>query len=146
FAMALGMGSPLLVVGTSAGRWLPKAGAWMDAVKRLFGVMMLALAAWMLTRIVPPRAVLALFLIPALAGCIVLAGLASTRTARAPLRIGAMIAAAAAGAYTLLLLIGTGLGADNPLAPLARPTAELAFMNVSSVAELDRDVQQASAQ
>jgi thiol:disulfide interchange protein DsbD len=52
FAMSLGMGAPLLVVGASAGRLLPRAGAWMDAVKQLFGVMMLAVAAWMLSRIV----------------------------------------------------------------------------------------------
>ncbi|HXI96880.1 MAG TPA: protein-disulfide reductase DsbD, partial [Candidatus Acidoferrum sp.] len=44
FAMSLGMGTPLLVVGASAGKLLPKAGAWMELVKRLFGVMMLAVA------------------------------------------------------------------------------------------------------
>ena len=53
FAMSLGMGAPLLVVGASAGKLLPKAGPWMDTVKQLFGVMMLAVAAWMLTRVVP---------------------------------------------------------------------------------------------
>lgn len=54
FAMALGMGVPLMAWGTSAGRWLPRAGAWMDAVKAVFGVGLLALAVWMLERIVPP--------------------------------------------------------------------------------------------
>ena len=53
FVMSLGMGAPLLVVGSSAGRWLPKAGLWMDTVKQAFGVLMLAVAAWVLTRIVP---------------------------------------------------------------------------------------------
>src|SRR5205807_2563002 len=53
FAMSIGMGTPLLVVGASAGRLLPKAGPWMELVKKLFGVMMLAVAAWMLVRIVP---------------------------------------------------------------------------------------------
>src|ERR1700683_1867183 len=52
FAMSLGMGVALLVVGSSAGRWLPRAGPWMDAVKRLFGVLMLAMAAWMVVRVV----------------------------------------------------------------------------------------------
>jgi thiol:disulfide interchange protein len=65
FAMGLGMGAPLLVVGSSAGRWLPRAGAWMDSVKRLFGALMLALAAWMLDRIVPARWSLLLFALPA---------------------------------------------------------------------------------
>ena len=71
FAMSLGMGAPLLVVGSSAGRWLPRAGPWMDAVKRLFGVLMLAMAAWMLARIVPPRFALLLFAVPALAAAVV---------------------------------------------------------------------------
>ena len=55
FALSLGMGAPLLVVGASAGELLPRAGAWMDTVKNLFGVLMLGVAAWMLARIVPER-------------------------------------------------------------------------------------------
>jgi len=45
FVMSLGMGTPLLLVGASAGKLLPKAGPWMDLIKKLFGVMMLAVAA-----------------------------------------------------------------------------------------------------
>lgn len=48
FAMALGMGAPLLLIGTSAGVLLPRAGAWMEAVKQFFGVMLLALAIWII--------------------------------------------------------------------------------------------------
>jgi thiol:disulfide interchange protein DsbD len=51
FALALGMGAPLVVFGMSAGKLLPRAGAWMDAVKAVFGVSFLALAIWMLSRI-----------------------------------------------------------------------------------------------
>jgi thiol:disulfide interchange protein DsbD len=51
FALALGMGAPLVVFGTSAGKVLPRAGAWMDAVKAVFGVTFLGLAIWMLSRI-----------------------------------------------------------------------------------------------
>lgn len=77
FVMSLGMGVPLLVVGTSAGRWLPKAGAWMDAVKQVFGVMMLGLAAWFLTRIVPAGFDLLLVAVPVFAASIVLWGIAA---------------------------------------------------------------------
>jgi len=51
FALALGMGAPLIVFGASAGKLLPRAGAWMDAVKGVFGVTFLGLAIWMLSRI-----------------------------------------------------------------------------------------------
>ena len=53
FALGLGMGVPLLIIGTSAGKILPRAGAWMDNVKAGFGIMMLALGIWMLERILP---------------------------------------------------------------------------------------------
>ncbi len=51
FSLALGMGAPLVVFGASAGKLLPRAGAWMDAVKAVFGVTFLGLAIWMLSRI-----------------------------------------------------------------------------------------------
>ena len=46
-SIALGMGTPLLLVGASAGALLPRAGAWMETIKNLFGVMFLAVAAWL---------------------------------------------------------------------------------------------------
>ena len=88
FAMSLGMGAPLLVVGSSAGRWMPRAGAWMDSVKRLFGALMLALAAWMLARIVPARWTLLLFAVPAIAAAIVLWGFVPLAHARRAIRDG----------------------------------------------------------
>ena len=51
FAMSMGMGAPLILFGVSAGKLVPRAGAWMDAVKAVFGVGMLAVAIWMLERI-----------------------------------------------------------------------------------------------
>ena len=53
FVLALGMGAPLLLIGTSAGALLPKAGAWMEAVKRFFGVIMLAMAIWIVSPVIP---------------------------------------------------------------------------------------------
>ncbi|PHS25085.1 MAG: cytochrome C biogenesis protein [Methylophaga sp.] len=53
FALSMGMGIPLLIIGTSAGSLLPKAGSWMNNIKAIFGVLMLALAIWMLERIIP---------------------------------------------------------------------------------------------
>ena len=53
FALGLGMGVPLMLVGTSAGKLLPHAGLWMDKVKAVFGVVMLAFAIWLLERFLP---------------------------------------------------------------------------------------------
>lgn len=58
FALSMGMGAPLLLIGTSAGRLLPKAGAWMEAVKAVFGVMLLAVAIWLLERILPIQVIM----------------------------------------------------------------------------------------
>ena len=70
FVMALGMGVPLLVVGLSAGTLLPRAGAWMEAVKKGFGVLLLATAVWLVSPVIPPVAQMlawaALLIIPAI--------------------------------------------------------------------------------
>lgn len=52
FVLALGMGVPLLLIGVSAGTLLPKAGAWMDAVKKFFGVLMIAVAIWLISPLI----------------------------------------------------------------------------------------------
>lgn len=53
FVMSLGMGVPLIIIGTSAGKLMPRAGVWMDTVKAVFGVSMLAVAIWMMERVLP---------------------------------------------------------------------------------------------
>lgn len=61
FAMSIGMGIPLLIIGTSAGSLLPRAGDWMENIKAVFGVLLVALAIWMLSRVIPPSLTLALW-------------------------------------------------------------------------------------
>ena len=61
FALGMGMGVPLIVAGASAGKLLPKAGAWMNAVKAVFGVMLLAVAIYLLERVVPEAVALLLW-------------------------------------------------------------------------------------
>ncbi|MGY6630416.1 MAG: protein-disulfide reductase DsbD [Wenzhouxiangella sp.] len=75
FSMAIGMGIPLVIWGTSAGRLLPRAGAWMNAVKAVFGVGLLALAIWMLERVVPPAVTMLLWGSLALASAVYLGAL-----------------------------------------------------------------------
>ena len=145
FAMSLGMGTPLLIVGASAGKLLPKAGAWMDFVKKLFGVMMLAVAAWMLARIVPDRVALLLWAVPALT----LAWLLSfeLRTRSAALWV-LRVAGLAAGLYGVALAAGSALGGTDPLSPIpafAHQAHELPFRQIRTVADLEHAVQEASA-
>ena len=61
FSLSMGMGAPLLAIGASAGKILPRAGVWMDAVKAVFGVLLLALAIWLLERVAPIAATMALW-------------------------------------------------------------------------------------
>lgn len=137
FAMGIGMGTPLLAVGASAGRLLPKAGAWMDIVKRLFGALMLAVAAWMLVRIVPARYALLLWAVPAAAAAVVLwSGAARLRGGR----LAARLAASVAGLYVVALLAGVAVGGTDPLAPWSAARHEPAFLTIKSVADLDREV------
>jgi thiol:disulfide interchange protein DsbD len=145
FALSLGMGAPLLVVGASQGKLLPKAGAWMDTIKHLFGVMMLCVAAWMLSRVTPPRVVPLLWAIPA-AICAGVLWRGSRYIREMPLLV--RTAAVAAGAYALLLVVGSGLGATDPLQPLPMFSShrdELAFRTIKSTDDLDREVAQAQA-
>jgi thiol:disulfide interchange protein DsbD len=143
FAMSLGMGTPLLVVGASAGKLLPRAGAWMDTVKQLFGVLMLAVAAWMLTRIVSERWTLVLWAVPALVGALVLWRM---RPAHVPSRMLARAAGVLAGLYGVALLAGAATGGSDPLEPLpalASSHESLPFTKIKSLADLNAQVAQA---
>ena len=148
FAMSLGMGTPLLVIGTSAGKLLPKAGPWMDTIKQLFGAMMLGVAAWMLARLVNDRYALLLYAVPLVAAFVVLWRVRGGGGAR----LLGRAAAAAAGVYAVLLGVGAARGATDPLRPLSLPApaqaqaSEASFVRVGSLAELDRAVTAASAQ
>ncbi len=61
FALSIGMGVPLILFGVSAGKLIPRAGPWMDAIKAVFGVSLLALAIWMLERIIQGPVILLLW-------------------------------------------------------------------------------------
>ena len=144
FALSVGMGTPLLALGASAGRLLPKTGPWMDTVKRLFGAMMLGVAVWMLSRLLPARITLALWAVPALAAAWALVSDArrTSPSGRWPLRLGGALA----GVYALAVMTGAALGGSNPLEPfpaLRRPSPALHFTAIHSVADLDQDVARA---
>ena len=133
FSMAVGMSIPLLLVGLSAGTLLPRAGPWMEQVKRLFGVLMLAMAVWMVTPVIPGTvAMLGWSLVGAGAGLWFLLGKRAGPVFRV---IGAVLLAAG-----LLQFAGLATGGRDPLAPLAHlgnGQPQLHFQTVRSNAELD---------
>jgi len=115
-ALGLGMGLPLLVIGSSGGHLLPKAGAWMNGVKAVFGVGLLAVAVWLLERVVPASVTLALWAALAIGSGVYLGALDFSP------RQGWQQLWKAGGAfsfiYGVLLLIGAASGAEDPLKPL----------------------------
>ena len=144
FAMALGMGVPLIVVGVSEGALLPKAGAWMNGVKRFFGVLLLAVALWIVSPVIPAA-------LQMLAWAALLIGSGIFLRAIDPLPAAASgwwrlwktagIALLAAG---LALLVGALAGSRDPLRPLAGlasrgapAAAPLPWMRVASLGELE---------
>ena len=135
FAMALGMGVPLLVIGASAGALLPRAGGWMESVKRFFGVLMLATALWMVSPVVPAWVFVTGWAALGIAyGAYLLWSKRGHWLARA---FG--LAFAALG---LLQLLNVATGGRDPLAPLShlggvKAAAHTDFVRVRSVAELD---------
>jgi thiol:disulfide interchange protein DsbD len=135
FAMAIGMGVPLLLVGASAGSLLPRAGAWMDAVKRFFGVLMLAMAIWLVSPVLPAALQMVLW-----AALLLGYGFYLMRPAR---HWAATAAGAAFAVLGVLQLIGLATGGRDALAPLAHLNADAAqvqrlrFTRVKTVAQLD---------
>ncbi len=145
FAMALGMGVPLVAVGVSEGALLPKAGAWMAGVKQFFGVLLLAVALWIVSPVLPQPVVMAGWAALLIGSAMFLRAIDSL-PADAP---GAARLAKGAGVMALVagvaLLVGALAGSRDPLRPLAglvgatapAAVAPVKFTRVASGAELD---------
>lgn len=158
FTLGLGMGLPLLVIGTSAGRLLPRAGAWMDTTKAIFGIMMLGLAIWMLDRIVPPEVTMALTGILLVSSGIYMGALEKTddeaggwgRFWKSLGLImlfygGMMLFGVAAGSKNLLQPLKGVFGGGTAVAATAQP-GSLAFQRIKGMEGLQQALAQAKAQ
>jgi thiol:disulfide interchange protein DsbD len=160
FAMSLGMGAPLLLVGASAGELLPRAGAWMDTVKQVFGIMMLGVAIWMLGRILPGPVTLALW-----AALAFVTGYWLLMLGDRDMNKGSTVVRRGLGAlaaiYGVLMLVGALSGRSDPLQPLAGVVGTPAgtsgataagavqagahFRRIKSLADLDAAIATANA-
>ncbi len=153
FAMALGIGVPLMLVGTSAGALLPRAGGWMDAVKKVFGVLLLGVAIWLVSPVMPVTATMLL-----IGGLLVMCAI--YLSAIDPLPQGASgILRFGKGAGVLSLIAGTAMlvgalsGSRDIMQPLggfkmanaATPSnKQLNFTRVANVAELESHLRSAA--
>ncbi|MCW9013610.1 MAG: protein-disulfide reductase DsbD [Gammaproteobacteria bacterium] len=156
FALSMGMGAPLVAIGTSAGKLLPRAGAWMDAVKAVFGVMMLGVAIWMLERILPESITLMLWAILLIASSIymgALEGLKAESTGWTKFWKGMGLVLFI---YGILLMIGSAAGSKDMMQPLkglaatsSHGTAQaehLNFKNIKGIAGLNKALDAAKAE
>ena len=148
FAMSLGMGVPLILVGVFEGAFLPKSGRWMTSVKHFFGVLLLAVAIWIVSPVLPVAAQM-------LAWAALLIGSAMVLRAIDPLPPEANnYARLWKGVGFLALLVGAALaigalaGSRDVLRPLAgiaaggeRGTAKAEFVRIASLAELEAKLQ-----
>lgn len=146
FAMSMGMGVPLLLLGTSAGKLLPRAGAWMDTVKAVFGVMLLGVAIWMAGRVMPDWVTLSLWATLFIISAVYMGALEATRDKSSwhklwkGLGLGLLI-------YGIILVIGVAGGSRDLLQPLkvfqgggsgvAAQETKLNFEMIDSLEELN---------
>jgi thiol:disulfide interchange protein DsbD len=155
FALSLGMGAPLIAIGTSAGKLLPRAGSWMDAVKAVFGVALLGVAIVMLERILPPDVAMLLWGILFIVSAIYMGALRHLEIEASGWQklwkgLGVVFLV-----YGALMLVGAAAGGKDTLQPLrgiaiagggSQAHNELRFTRIKSVDDLQREVAAASAQ
>lgn len=159
-ALGLGMGAPLVLIGTLGSQLLPRPGAWMTRVKALFGFVLLGMAIWFVARILSDAIVLGLWGALGLGGAISLVALARDNDPNGDrpggvLRQVATASAAIIGLWSTLILIGAAGGARNPWQPLsvyvpsgvataskdASESGPVTFDDVKDLATLERRVQ-----
>lgn len=154
FALSMGMGAPLIAIGTSAGKIMPRAGMWMDAVKAVFGVLMIAVAIWMLERILPEQISMLLWAMLFIVSSIYLNAFEtlsaeSTGWARLWKGLGLVLFI-----YGAMLLIGAAAGNRDMLQPLkgvsggqvAQAAAHIQFKQIKGLGELQQQLDAAKAQ
>ncbi len=159
FAMSMGMGTPLLIVGASAGRLLPKVGPWMETVKQTFGFVMLGVAIYMLSRLpslIPAEVIMLAWAVLIVVAAIFLGAMTPlTPESSGGRRVGKAVTVLGA-LYGAMLFIGGLAGGKDPLQPFkgsvlaqtgggAVESRELEFVKIKTVEDLDRAVADASA-
>lgn len=136
-ALGLGMGLPLLLIGTFGAQLLPKSGQWMNHVKIFFGILLLGLAIWMLDRVLPPAISLALWVV-LLVGYAIQLGLLKLLQGKFT---ALSITALALALFSVLLAFNASRGHFNPFTPFKTfqaQTVELEFKSADNLQQLQQ--------
>ncbi|RMN97782.1 Thiol:disulfide interchange protein DsbD [Pseudomonas syringae] len=153
FALGLGMGAPLLLIATGGAAWLPKSGPWLVTVKNAIGVLLLALAIGLLSRVLPGQITLLLVGLLAAGVALFLGALEFTeKTTRQKL---AQLLGLALLVYALASWYGALSGQTDPMRPLGREYSSAnngavapnstQWQTITTSAELDRVMQEAQS-
>lgn len=133
FVMSLGMGVPLLLIGTTTGRYMPRPGKWMDNVKSIFGMMMLGVAIWMLSRILPVHVSMFLWTVLVLVSSIYLGALEPLGSLAKGWHKLLKSFIVIIFLYGIILLVGLVSGSTNPLMPLEKFTSHEVSQGISKI-------------
>ena len=151
-ALGLGMGTPLLLIGVGGGSLIPKAGSWMVVVKSVFGVLLLMVAIWLLSRFLAGAVTLVLWGLLLIVCGILMGALDNTQAGWQRFWKGLGVALLVWG---VLLLVGAANGQSNPLRPLQFSSTsnkelsnktELTFRKVNNAQELEVALAEAKQQ
>lgn len=139
FVMGLGMGAPLLVIGLSSGKLLPRPGGWMDEVKKLFGFLMLIMAVWILARVLGAFFELLGYGVIGVFAAIYLGAFEAANSGWAKFKKALCVLVFI---YSLMLIIGAFLGSKDAFSPLsglnlAKNESELNFKQARNLNELN---------
>jgi thiol:disulfide interchange protein DsbD len=122
FVMSLGMGVPLLLIGLGAGKFMPKPGGWMEGITKIFGIIMLGVAIWLLDRVLSAAVIMSLWALLLLGTAIYLKTFTNMITE---------LISSVLFILGVVLLVGLISGATNPLKPLEKFTSFYASKNVN---------------
>ncbi len=152
FALGIGMGLPLIALGTSAGGLLPRVGAWMESIKRVFGVVFLGVAITFMSRILPGPVTLALWALLLIGAAVCLGALDRPHERASGWQRFNQGLGLAGLVYGVTLVIGAAAGGDDPLQPLAplvgaraavQASTPTSFVKVASLAAVQQELSRA---
>ena len=142
FVMSLGMGVPLLLIGLGAGKFMPKPGGWMEGITRIFGIVMLGVAIWLLDRVLDASVIIYLWAILLLGSAVYL---------KIYKHILAQLITVVIFLLGVILFVGAVSGATNPLNPLEKFTSsttvqssseKLVFKKIKNIEELNQAIKE----